>query len=68
MPENSAAAGEKNLQNENKDIIVGKIRLNLRHYPGEDLYCDGDIEDTLLDITRNYAQVEYQRIIEERRS
>ena len=47
---------------------IGKIRLNLSHYPGEDLYCDGEIENDLLEITRNYSEVEYQRIIEERRS
>jgi SAM-dependent methyltransferase len=41
------------------------INLDLTHYPGEDLYCDGDIEDTLLQITRDYAVVEYPRIIEE---
>ncbi|MCM1251924.1 MAG: class I SAM-dependent methyltransferase [Clostridium sp.] len=47
---------------------IGKIKLNLKHYPGEDLYCDGEIEDELLEIARNYAQVEYPRIIEERKS
>lgn len=47
---------------------IGKIKLNLTHYPGEDYYCDGDVEDELLDITRNYSAVEYQRIIEERKS
>lgn len=47
---------------------IGKIKLNLKHYPGEDLYCDGEIEDELLDIARNYAQVEYPRIIEEKRN
>lgn len=47
---------------------IGKIKLNLTHYPGEDYYCDGDVEDELLDITHNYATVEYQRIIEERKS
>lgn len=47
---------------------IGKIKLNLAHYPGEDLYCDGEIEDELLEITRNYAEVEYPRIIEERKS
>lgn len=47
---------------------IGKIKLDLTHYPGEDYYCDGDAEDELLDITRNYSTVEYQRIIEERRS
>lgn len=47
---------------------IGKIKLNLAHYPGEDIYCDGEIEDELLDITKNYSQVEYPRIIEERKS
>lgn len=47
---------------------IGKIKLDLTHYPGEDLYCDGEIEDELLAIARNYAAVEYQRIIEERKS
>lgn len=53
---------------ESKIEEIGKIRLDLTHYPGEDYYCDGDVEDELLDIARNYSAVEYQRIIEERRS
>lgn len=53
---------------ENKIEEIGKIRLDLTHYPGEDYYCDGDEEDELLEITRNYATVEYQRIIEERKN
>ena len=47
---------------------IGRIKLDLTHYPGEDYYCDGDVEDELLDIARNYAEVEYQRIIEEKKS
>ncbi|MDE6882431.1 MAG: class I SAM-dependent methyltransferase [Lachnospiraceae bacterium] len=47
---------------------IGKIKLDLTHYPGEDRYCDGDVEDELLEIARDYSTVEYQRIIEERRS
>ena len=47
---------------------IGKIKLNLAHYLGEDYYCDGEVEDELLEITRNYATVEYQRIIEEKKS
>lgn len=46
---------------------IGKIKLDLTHYPGEDLYCDGEIEDELLAIARDCAAVEYQRIIEERK-
>lgn len=53
---------------ESKIEEIGKIKLDLTHYPGEDLYCDGDVEDELLDITRNYSSVEYQGIIEERGS
>lgn len=45
---------------------IGKITLDYAHYPGEDLYCDGVIEDELLDIVKNYSHVEYPRIIEER--
>lgn len=47
---------------------IGKIKLDLTHYPGQDLYCDGEIEDELLAIARDCAAVEYQRIIEERKS
>lgn len=47
---------------------IGKIKLDLTHYPGEDFYCDGDVEDELLEIAKNYASVEYPRIIEERKS
>lgn len=53
---------------ENNIEEIGKIKLDLTHYPGEDYYCDGDAEDELLEITRNYSAVEYQRIIEERKS
>lgn len=52
---------------EDKIEEIGKIKLDLTHYPGEDLYCDGDTEDELLEITRNYAAVEYPHIIEERK-
>lgn len=58
----------KSIEENDHLMTIGKIKLNLRHYPGEDLYCDGEIEDTLLQITRNYSTVEYQRIIEERKS
>ncbi|MBO5208804.1 MAG: class I SAM-dependent methyltransferase [Lachnospiraceae bacterium] len=57
-----------NFDREDRIEEIGKIKLNLKHYPGEDYYCDGDIEDELLAITRDCAQVEYQRIIEERKS
>ncbi len=53
---------------EEKTVEIGKIKLDLTHYPGEDLYCDGDVEDELLEIARNYSEVEFPEIIEERKS
>ena len=32
---------------------IGKITLNLDKYPGEDYYCDGSVEDEILDIVKN---------------
>lgn len=45
---------------------IGKIVLDDKHYPGEDFYCDGAVEDELLDIVKKYDSGEFQRIIEER--
>lgn len=53
---------------ERKLDYIGKVTLDLTHYPGEDKYCDGDIEDTLLEIARDRSEVEYQKIIEESKS
>ncbi len=60
--------GRKKRMPQDKIEKIGKIKLDLTHYPGEDLYCDGDEEDELLEIARNYASVEYPRIIEERKN
>ena len=53
---------------ENKTEVIGKVKLDLTHYPGEDFSCDGEVEYEMLEITRNYSAVEYRRIIEERES
>lgn len=45
---------------------IGKVVLDYKYYPGEDFYCDGEVEDELLDIVRNRSAVEYRSIIEER--
>lgn len=45
---------------------VGKVALDYRFYPGEDLYSDGAIEDELLKIVKERAAVEYPDIIEEK--
>ncbi len=47
---------------------IGKVNLDFTFYSGEDVYCDGAVEDELLQIARDYAEVEYPRIIEEKKS
>lgn len=44
---------------------IGGVNLDYTFYPGEDLYCDGDVEDRILDIAKNYSPVEFQDKIEE---
>lgn len=47
---------------------IGKITIDDTHYPGEDLYCDGTIEDEILRIVRENDASEYGRIIEEEKN
>lgn len=47
---------------------IGKITLDLTRYPGQDFYCDGPVEDEILEIVKKYAAVEYGSVIEERKS
>lgn len=47
---------------------VGKVYLDLAKYPGEDFYCDGAVEDEILDIVKNHTPEEYSRMIEEKKS
>lgn len=47
---------------------VGKITLDYTHYPGEDFYCDGVIEQEILEIAKKYSPLEFPKIIEERKS
>ena len=42
---------------------IGQVVLNLDKYPGEDLYCDGPIEDRLLEIAKTTKEEEYNDII-----
>ena len=46
--------------------MIGNIKLDLTHYPGEDFYCDGAIEDEILDIVKNND--EYGQIIEHKKN
>ncbi len=52
---------------ENREQI-GKVWLDLSKYPGEDFYCDGAVEDEILKIARDYAPIEYQKLMEEKKS
>ncbi len=47
---------------------IGKIQLDLTKYPGQDFYCDGAVEDEILQIVRDLSPVEYAKEIEERKS
>lgn len=46
---------------------IGKVILDYSKYSGEDLYCDGEVEDELLKIARDCSAEEYAGLIEERR-
>lgn len=47
---------------------IGNITLDYRHYPGEDLYCDGAVEDKLLEIVKSTPVSGYAGVIERARS
>lgn len=47
---------------------IGNVRLDETYYGGEDFYCDGEVEDTLLAIARDHAPEKFPRIIEEQES
>ena len=47
---------------------VGKITLDYTYYPGEDFYCDGVVEQEILEIAKKYSPLEFPEIIEERKS
>ncbi|MEY8390576.1 class I SAM-dependent methyltransferase [Lachnospiraceae bacterium] len=42
---------------------IGNVVLDDTHYPGEDLYSDGAVEDHILELVRTYPQEEYPRVI-----
>lgn len=47
---------------------IGRVKLDYSKYPGEDLYCDGEAEDELLEIVKKYSPAEYAEVLEERKS
>lgn len=38
---------------------IGRVKLNLKFYKGEDIYSDGDIEDTILKIVKENKNYEH---------
>lgn len=48
--------------------LIGQVSLNYDYYPGEDLYSDGAVEDEILNIVKNYSRVQFQSVIEEKKS
>lgn len=47
---------------------IGSVTLDYTRYPGEDFYCDGAIEDELLNIVQNVPAKKYPEVIYEKRS
>lgn len=47
---------------------IGNVVMNYDYYSGTDLYSDGEIEDTLLDIVKNHEKNEFPGIIAEKKS
>lgn len=47
---------------------IGNVVMNYDYYSGQDLYSDGDIEDTLLDIVKTHDRSEYPDVIVEAKS
>lgn len=43
---------------------VGKVTLDYEYYPGEDKYCDGEVEDQLLQAVIDNDISDYQKVIE----
>lgn len=46
---------------------IGKVILDYSKYPGQDFYCDGNVEDELLEIVKQYPEGEYTKVIQERK-
>lgn len=45
---------------------IGMVSMDYTCYPGEDLYCDGEVENEILEIVINNSEKDYNRIINER--
>ncbi len=47
---------------------IGKVTLDYSKYPGQDYYCDGQVEDELLEIVQNHGEAEFTQIISQRKN
>lgn len=47
---------------------IGRVKLDYSRYLGEDLYCDGAVEDEILDIVKTRSAAEYADIIVKRKN
>ncbi len=47
---------------------IGKVKLDYSHYPGEDFYSDGAVEDQLLEYAKTLSPVEFERVIGEQKN
>lgn len=43
---------------------IGKVKLDLEYYTGDDQYCDGDVEDQLLEAAKKVGSGDYKSVIE----
>lgn len=48
--------------------FVGKVLINYEDYKGIDLYSDGNVEDEILEIVKNYPKDQYSKVISDRRN
>ncbi|MBR6257784.1 MAG: glycosyltransferase [Lachnospiraceae bacterium] len=54
------------MNNSESTEYIGKVALDLSKYSGKDLYCDGEVEDELLEIVKTHKQEEYPSVIAKR--
>ena len=47
------------------NITIGKVNIDLKHYSGEDLYSEGEIEDRLLKICEENPPEAFRKIVED---
>lgn len=52
----------------NIEEIIGKVVLDLSCYKGSDLYCEGAVEDELLQIVKEHEPSEFNQIIRDSKS